>query len=332
MKIGISICVVLSLLIVLNSCQKEDEFELFTPNLVVNVLLPSEGLGDRSFIDVVYKGVEEATKDFNFSVNYIIPESLEKGEEWIKNIPRLPGNAESASMIIIAGSQFVKAVNTLNGNYGGHKVLLLAGTTEQYAGMASIVYRSYAPSYIGGYLSAKLVPGCRATVIAAFDASFLTEYQSGFKQGVIDAGGTVSPTQFLSSGFEGFDMSDSAYSLTESLLPSHDLIFALATGSNLGIINAARNYKQKRYVIGVDADQSWMGLTVVTGSVVALFEIDIYEYISRYSEGMFKLGSFTMSMEDRKNEFLINKIVLGSAAIPQSLIDTAVKKEKEYSK
>jgi len=330
MKTDLSI-ILLMLLLLLNSCQ-EEEFELFTPNKVVNVLLPAEGLGDRSFIDVVYKGVEEATKDFDFRVNYIIPESLEMGEEWITNIPLLPGNPESSSLIIIAGGQFVNAINALNGNFGGHKVLLLAGTTEPHSGLASIVYRSYAPSYIGGYLSAKLVQGCRAIAIAGFDAPFLTEYQSGFKQGVLDAGGTVSHTQFLSSGFEGFDMSDSAYVLTESLLPDHDLIFALATGSNLGIINAARNYKQKRYVIGVDADQSWMGLTVVTGSVVTLFEKDIYEYISSYSEGMFKSGCFTMSMEDHKTEFLINKIVLGNAAIPQSLIDTAVKKEKEYSK
>jgi len=87
------------------------------------------------------------------------------------------------------------------------------------------------------------------------------------------------------------------------------------------------NYKQKRYVIGVDADQSWMGLTVVTGSAIALFEKDIYEYIGQYSKGKFKSGSYTMSIEDLRTQFLINKNVLGNVVIPQSLIDLAIKKE-----
>jgi basic membrane protein A len=330
MKIGISFFILVTLALV--SCHKEEAYDLFTPNFEITVLLPSEGIGDRSFVDVVYTGVEEATKDFDFSVKYIVPENLEKGEQWIKNIPFLQNKPGSVSLVIIAGNQFVNAVNILNGNFGGHKLLLLAGTAEPHEGLASIVYRSYAPSYIGGYLSAKLVPGCRAITISAFNASFLTEYQVGFKQGVIDAGGKVSETQFLSSGFEGFNMVAPAYSLAESLFASHDLIFALATGSNLGMINAARNYKQKRYVIGVDADQSWMGLTVVTGSVIVLFGKDINEYISQYSKGNFKSGSFTMTMENMKTEFLINKQVLGEITIPQSLIDIAVKKEKEYTK
>jgi basic membrane protein A len=329
MKIRILLFLIVSLALV--SCQKEDVYELFNPNFEINVLLPSEGLGDRSFIDLVYTGVEAATKDLDFSVKYIVPENLGKGEEWIKNIPFLQNKPGSVSLVIIAGNQFVNAVNALNGNFGGHKLLLLAGTGQQHQGLASIVYRGYAPSYIGGYLSAKLVPGCRAITIAAFNASFLTEYQVGFKQGVIDAGGTVSPTQFLSSGFEGFNMVDQAHSVADSLLASHDLIFALATGSNLGIINATRSYKQKRYVIGVDADQSWMGLSVVTGSVVSLFGKDIYEYISRYAIGNFRSGSFTMSMEDQRTQFLINYNVLGGVVIPHTLTDMAIKKEKEFS-
>ena len=328
----ISILIFITLTFVLASCNKEDASDWFTTEFEVNVLLPTEGLGDRSFVDVVYEGVEKAAKDINFNVNYIVPENLSKGEEWIKNIPDLQSEKGTASLVIIAGNQFVNAVNALNGNYGRNKVLLLAGTALQHDGLASVVYRSFAPSYIGGYLSAKLVPGCRATVIAAFDAPFLTEYQVGFKQGVLDAGGTVSPTKFLSTGFEGFDMVVPAYSLADSLLASHDLIFALATGSNFGIINAARNYKQKRYVIGVDADQSWMGLTVVTGSVIVLIEKDIYEYISQYALGKFNSGNFTMSMEDLKTQFLINKNVLGATVAPKALIDAAIKKEKEYAK
>lgn len=317
----------LLLAIFLTACNKDSTFDIFDPDFEVFVLLPSEGLGDRSFADVIYEGVETTSEDFNFSINYIIPESLMKGEEWISNIPQLKGDLNIPPLIIVAGSQFIAAVDRLSGDYGESKVLLLGGNTTEYEGLASVIYRTYAASYIGGYLSAQKITNCRAISIAGFDATFLTEYQQGFEQGVIDAGGTINETVFLSSGLSGFEIPDTAYILTNSLLPDNDLIFALSSGSNLGIINAARNFSEQRYVIGTDADQSWMGLTVVTGSVVKLFGLDIYNYIDEFSQGSFESGNFIRSMKDRESAFLINNLVLGNIEIPEDLLKTAIEKE-----
>jgi basic membrane lipoprotein Med (substrate-binding protein (PBP1-ABC) superfamily) len=124
-------------------------------------------------------------------------------------------------------------------------------------------------------------------------------------------------------------MPDSAYQITKTLLATNDVVFALSTGSNSGIINAARNYTEQRYVVGVDTDQSWMGLNVVTGSVVKLFGADIYEYIELFSKGNFNDGHFIRSMEDGKTEFLMNDIVMGGMKIPQELIKIAVDKENQ---
>lgn len=328
MKPNIFLC--FFLLMIVAGCNEEDS-GVFNPSFGVYVLLPAEGLGDRSFVDVVYEGVETAVPDFNFRVEYVIPETLEKGEEWIRNIPNLKCDLGKGALVIIAGSQFADAVNGLDGNFGPHKVLLLAGSAAEKEGLASIDYRTYGASYIGGYMSAKLIPGCRAVAIAGFDASFLTEYQAGFAQGIVDAGGTIKPPIFISSGFEGFEMPDSAYNLTTNLLPSADLIFAMSAGSNLGIINAVRNYPARRYVIGIDADQSWMGLTVVTGSVIKLFGSDIYDYIKQFSKGEFAKGSFIRTLEDQKIAFLLNKYIFGETKISETLIKTAIEKENNYT-
>jgi basic membrane lipoprotein Med (substrate-binding protein (PBP1-ABC) superfamily) len=316
--------------VVLSGCKRNEESDLFIPDFEVYAVLPNQGLGDRSFADVVYEGIETAKNDFSFSVKYIIPESLTEGEKWIAGIPELQGKLDHQILVIIAGSQFVDAINKLSGNFGKSNVLLLGASASESAGLASVSYRSYAASYIGGYISAGLVPGCRATVVEAFDAPFLKDFEAGFGQGVTDAGGTVNSPSFVSTGFDGFAMPDSAYSLTQTLLPGNDLIFALAAGSNFGIVNAARDYGQQRYVIGVDGDQSWMGLSVVTGSVVILYGLEIREYISKFSKGSFASGSFTMTMEDEKVGFLMNKTVLDGITIPESLINRAIEKEKAF--
>jgi len=311
------------------ACSPDDE-GLFDPDFEVYTLLPVQGLGDRSFNDVVYEGVEAAKDDFNFRVKYIIPDSQAAGEEWIAHIPELQGSSGLPILVIIAGNQYRDAVDRLDGRYGTCKVLLLAVAASEHTGLASVTYRTFAPSYLGGYLSAGLVPHCRAVVVEAFDAPFLREFRDGFELGVTNAGGTVNSHVFIANGFEGFSMSDSAYNITRNLLPDNDLIYALGDGSNFGIINAARDYGEPRYVVGIDADQSWMGFTVVTGSVVILYGLEIYEYISAFSNGSFSSGHFTRSMSDGKTSFLINRLVLGGITVPDSLINTAIEKEKAY--
>lgn len=317
-------------LLIVTSCKKETDFEVFNPEFEVFVLLPAEGIGDRSFVDIVYEGVEEARLDFNFRVNYIIPENLEKANEWIQNLPHLEGTTDLPTLVIIAGAQYVDYFKALKGNFGTHKVLFINGSFEEEEGLASITYHTYAPSYIGGYLSAQLKPGCRALVIEGFDAPFFAEYVNGFKQGVTDAGGIVNDPVFLSTDFSGFAMPDSAYRLTTNLLSENDLVFAMSAGSNLGIINAARDFPEQRYVIGIDSDQSWMGLNVVTGSVIMKLGLDCYEYIEDFSTGNFKEGNFVRTIEDGKTSFLINKHVLGEIKVPESLIKQAIEKEMNY--
>ena len=311
-------------------CSREFVEDIFLPDFEVFVVLPAEGLGDRSFVDAIYEGVESAKKDFDFSVSYLIPESLSEGEQWIEQIPILTGSMNQEALIIVAGSQFKESIDQLDGNVGKHKILFLGGIALEDEHIASVVYKTYAASYIGAYLSAQLVPDCRARVVAGFDASFLKEYQAGFQQGVLDAGGSVDSPLFVSDGFSGFEMPDSAYQLTQTILPDNNLILALSAGSNFGIINAARNYPEQRYVIGVDADQSWMGLKVVTGSIVKLFSQDIRDYIEDFSKGTFIPGSFYRSMEEGKAAFIMNKEVMAGKKVSTTLLNLAIEKEKAY--
>jgi len=324
--------IIVFLMALIVGCNEDSEFDIFKPNFEVYVLLPDGGLGDRSFADIIYEGVESSKTDFDFSVNYIIPDDITGGEEWIGNIPQLTTENDVPVLIIIAGTQYQNATHNLNGQFGQHKVLLLGGTADEKENLSSITYQTYAASYIGGYLSALQKPNCRAISIAGFDAPFLTQYQHGFEQGVIDAGGTVSAPVFLSTDFDGFEMPNIAYEKTMPLLVDYDLVFAMSAGSNVGIINAARNYPEQRYVIGIDADQSWMGRAVVTGSVIKLFGNDIYEYISDFSQGKFKNGTFSRTMEEGKSNFLINANVLGNIEVPNNLLQNAIEKENQYNK
>jgi len=312
------------------ACSKEPIIDSYEPEFEVFVLLPAEGIGDRSFVDIVYEGVETAFVDFNFRVNYIVPEDIDEAESWINALADLEGTNGLNTLVIIAGNQYVDSFNSLNGNFASHKILFINGRFDEMEGLASMTYRTYASSYIGGYLSAQLKANCRAMVIAGFEAPFYVDFEEGFKQGVIDAGGSIHESAYISTDFSGFAMLDSAYRLTQKCLPENDLIFALACGSNMGIINAARNYSEQRYVIGLDSDQSWMGLNVVSGSVMTLLGIDIYDYIQAFSQGNFESGNFERTMEDGSSSFFINEIVMGGAGIPESLRQIAIQKEKEY--
>jgi len=327
-----SLAILFFIIVVASGCNNEEDLYKLVPEFEVFVLFPSEGIGDRSFVDGVYEGIEKTTHQFNFRVNYIIPDSLEAGKQWISRIPELESDVAPEALIIVVGSQFTDAVQNLNGHYGEHFVLGLETTAVEQEKLAQVTFHTYAPSYISGYVSAQKAAPCKALVVAGFDAPFLAEYIEGFNQGVLDAGGNVSPPEFVSSGFSGFEMPDSAYRLTNRLLPEHNLLFALSSGSNQGIINATRDFPEQRYVVGVDADQSWMGLTVVTGSVIKLFDLVVFDYIDQFSGGNFSSGNAVHTMEDGSTTFLMNDKVLGDVAVHEELIKTAIEKEIEYLK
>jgi len=309
------------------SCS-ETESLLFEPSYSLYVLLPTQGFGDRSFVDDIYEGVEAAALEVNFEVDYIVPETIEEGGVWLSNFI---SSTTDPALIIVAGNQYTDIVNELQGELNGHKIVLFEGIADEYEGVASIFFHTYAPSYIAGYMSAALVDNCRATTISGFDAPFLPEYIDGFEQGVKDAGGSIDERYFLSTDFDGFEMPDSAYILTQKLLPDYNLIYGLASGSNYGIVNAARNYSEQRYVVGVWSDQSWMGLNVVSGSVVNLFSEQITDYTKAFKKGKFNSGSFYLSMEDNSTNFLLNDNVMGAdSEIPEDLRSIAIQKENLY--
>ncbi|MGQ1889682.1 BMP family ABC transporter substrate-binding protein [Thermophagus sp. OGC60D27] len=325
-----SLAILCFLVLAVSACKKEDELSEFVPEFEVFVLFPTEGIGDRSFVDGVYEGIEKTVQTVNFKVNYIIPDSLEAGEQWIQDISELKSDISPEALVIIVGSQYTSALESINGHFGKHFVLGLETTASAQDRLFQVTFHTYASSYVSGYISAQKASPCKALVVAGFDAPFLTEYIQGFNQGVADAGGTVSPPQFLSTGFSGFEMPDSAYRFTNNLLPDHNLLFALSSGSNQGIINAARDFPKQRYVVGVDADQSWMGLTVVTGSVIKRFDKVVFDCIEQFSSGNLNSGNVVLSMDDGSTDFWMNEVVMENTQIPEELIKTAIEKEKEF--
>jgi hypothetical protein len=63
---------------------------------------------------------------------------------------------------------------------------------------------------------------------------------------------------------------------------------------------------------------------------VILYGREIQEYIADFAAGGFASGHFTRSMEEGETSFLINKLVLGGITVPDTLIKTAIEKEKAY--
>jgi basic membrane lipoprotein Med (substrate-binding protein (PBP1-ABC) superfamily) len=75
-----------------------------------------------------------------------------------------------------------------------------------------------------------------------------------------------------------------------------------------------------------------MGLNVVSGSVLKLFDVDIYESIQQFAQGIFKEGHFTKKMEEGKSSFLLNDLIFNENAIPDEFIQRAIEKENQQSK
>jgi basic membrane protein A len=193
------ILLTLAALLLLASCTKEGS-TIYQPNpneeqapttpLVIVIYGPN-GLGDRSYNDLVYKGVEEAAKTYGVRTLQLAPESEEQGFIYLETFFRQMENLnDTVRRLFITPSpvydDFIRKNNhRLEKNPNAD--LLYMETTKPIEGKGSTLYLDYyGAMYMGGcmvhYSSKELV----SLVLANPHTQSVVEAAEGFKAGFND--------------------------------------------------------------------------------------------------------------------------------------------------
>ena len=198
----------LATILALAACTKEGD-TIYQPNPdeeqpstapLVTVIYGPNGLGDRSYCDLIYKGVEAAAKKYGVRTFQLSPESEEEGLAYIESVFQQMENAtDSVRRLFVTPSPVYDAYIRSNNKRlekNPNADLLYMETTTPLEGKGSTFYIDY---YGAMYMSGYLVNYAHLTLVTLLLANpytqSVTEAGEGFLAGFNDI--PLRPTQSL---------------------------------------------------------------------------------------------------------------------------------------
>jgi|SRR5271157_599586 len=308
----LALIVILLAAITWTDCRRAREATDNAPQFKVGLLFAPDGKGDRSYNDMALQGIKEAHKTLEFETIEVQPPRTADYVSAIRDLARA-----GVKLIIGVGFLYSEPVKTVAAEYPSTKFVVVDGDAGGSANVRSIVFRPEEGCYLVGAIAAAKSSSKKIGFIAGMDIPIMRKFECGFVQGAkkIDPNITI-VRQYIGSTPAAF--ADPAKGRDVALLMYDrgvDVIFHAAGASGNGVIQAAK--ERRKWVIGVDADQSWMAPDFVLTSMRKRIDISVQRAIDDAINNRFTGGVRTLGLKEDGIDYVAKGT--GPSLIPDEL-------------
>ena len=246
----------------------------------VGLQLSVGGLGDLSFNDSAYSGLEEAQKahDIEFETAAWQNPMLNTAslETWAQG---------DYDLIIGIGFGNARPISEAAARYPD-KRFAVVDVAGEGANVWSATYREYEGDFVVGVLAALITKTHMVGFIGGGVTPVIQRIESGFAQGVKNVDSSIS---FISDYVGEFDDPIKGRLLAETQYTlGADVIYQVAGACGLGAIETAREFG--RYIISTGADHSDLAPNAVLTSRIKNVGKAVYDVIEATAEDRFEGG------------------------------------------
>lgn len=246
-------------------------------------LVLAGGLGDKSFNDSAYEGLQMLVNEFQVDARVI-----ECQQDASQFAPQLAAAAQESDYVVAVGKEFFDSLQEAAPAAPNVKFIFADQALSGIPNLLSITYAANEGSFLVGYVAAKLSKSHKVGAVGGMNDDITNDFLAGYRQGARYA---VSSTSVESNYTRDYQNPEKGRDCALALIDRGcDVIFAVTGKSGEGVIEAAA--KKGKYVIGVDADQKYMNPDVVAASMKKNVGLSIYTAIKNdIAGGVFKGGS-----------------------------------------
>jgi basic membrane protein A and related proteins len=299
------------------------------PSLKAAMVTDVGGLGDKSFNDLSWAGLQKSEKDLGIGVRYLESKQI---ADYESNLTQLAGAGYSP--IFAVGFLMTDAVSkiastTPDTNFGGIDIFF----TDPPKNVVGINFKEQEAGYLAGIVAglatkaefdSRLNDADTIGFVGGMPIPPVQRYEAGFVAGAK----SVNPEVKVISLYAGkFDDQAKGKELGLSLIADGaDVVFAAAGQTGLGTLQAVQDSK-KALFIGVDADQF---LTVAnSGSIMltsAVKNIDaaVFQVVKATADGAFP-GGQNMSFGIKEDGVGLAPYHDFDSKVPQTIKDAVAK-------
>ncbi|MCW4035660.1 MAG: BMP family ABC transporter substrate-binding protein, partial [Candidatus Bathyarchaeota archaeon] len=262
------------------------EVKGLTAGKKVGLVMATGGLGDKSFNDISYAGVQMAEEKLGIEFDYVEPTAIAEYEGFQRDFA-MSGEYE---IIICIGFDQGDALSVIADEYPDQKFAIVDMVVVK-DNVASLIFRANEGSFLVGVVAGLITETGKVGFIGGMDIPLIRDFFVGYEAGAIWANPDVEVLEpvFVGDWADPTKGKELGTSLTEL---GADGIFVAAGKSGLGGLEAA--HEQGIYGYGVDACQCYLYPEVIASMTKrvdnAVFQMILSALLGTFEGGIYSGG------------------------------------------
>jgi basic membrane protein A len=262
------------------------EVKGLTTGKKVGLVMATGGLGDKSFNDISYAGVQMAEEKLGIEFDYVEPTAIAEYEGFQRDFA-MSGEYE---LIICIGFDQADALAVIAGEYPDQKFAIVDMVVFM-DNIASLVFRANEGSFLVGVVAGMMTETGKVGFVGGMDIPLIRDFFVGYEAGAIWANPDVEVLEpvFVGDWADPTRGKELGTSLAEL---GADGIFAAAGKSGLGALEAA--HEQEIMGFGVDACQDYLHPEIIASMTKrvdnAVFQTILSALLGTFEGGIYSGG------------------------------------------
>ncbi|WP_320047136.1 BMP family ABC transporter substrate-binding protein [uncultured Ilyobacter sp.] len=271
------------MMLALTACGGKEEEEAKDETLKVGIVLSIGGLGDKSFNDSAYRGLEQAKKDLGIEFKYVEPASPAEDDQFLREF------AEAGYDLVVATGFLMKdATEKMAKEFPDVKFAIIDEVIE-LPNVSSLVFSEDEGSFLVGALAAMMSETNTIGFVGGMEVPLIKKFQRGYEMGARYVNPDIKVLGLFTSGPNPFNDpvrgKENALSLIKQ---GADVVYHAAGGTGVGVIDAAK--EAGVYAIGVDSNQDNVAPGTVLTSMIKNVDVAVYDTVKQVLDNDFKAG------------------------------------------
>ncbi|MBC2855712.1 BMP family ABC transporter substrate-binding protein [Cetobacterium sp. 2A] len=280
----------------------------FSKELVrVGLVLSTGGLGDKSFNDSAYRGLEKAKKELGIEFKFVEPASPAEDEEFLREY----ADADY-DLIIGTGFLMTDALKSVANDYPDKKFAIIDDVVE-LPNVRSLNFKDQEGSFLMGALAAMMSKTGTVGFVGGMESSLIKRFESGYEQGAKYINPNIKVLSVYTTGTNPFnDPVRGKENAISEINQGADVVYHAAGGTGMGVIDAAK--EKGVYAIGVDSNQDEVAPGVVLTSMLKNVDVAVYNAVKDIQENKFTTGNVIYGIAENgvgTTEFEFTREIIG---------------------
>jgi basic membrane protein A len=257
--------------------------------LSLGMVTDTGGLGDKSFNDSAYAGLQRAKADLGATIEV---QQSKSAADYQPNLTVLADG--DYDEIFAVGYLMNDDLTAVAKNYPNKHFAIIDAVNSQ-PNVASVTFREQDGSFLAGALAAMMTKTKTIAFLGGVDSPLLRKFEAGYAAGAREIDPSVKVLVKYVGSFEdvasGKELAGVAYDA------GADIIYIAAGKSGLGAIDETRA-RSGVYAIGVDSDQDGLAPGKILTSMVKHVDVAVYTVAQAVHAGKIPSGAVELGLKD----------------------------------